>query len=94
MSTEQEFVTNHNTLLVVNAYIEAFNSMTPAQQIELVQDTLNHIKPIKAAVILNMPLPRIYDYRRKDWVERRADNCKINLLDFINIMVLRDNLGL
>lgn len=85
------FLTNDNALTVVNAYLMAMDQTPFEDQVALVQSVLRRYRPCDAAKLLDIPLQRIYEYRRKDWVQRHPSmHGKTNVLvrDFVKIMML------
>lgn len=92
MSAETvSFLTNDNALTVVNAYLMAMDETSFEDQVKLVQSVLKRYRPRDAAKLLDIPVSRIYEYRRDDWVERHAPKyAKRNIIlrDFIKILML------
>lgn len=85
------FLTNDNALTVVNAYLMAMDSTPFEDQVALVQSVLKRYRPREAARLLDIPVQRIYEYRRDDWAERHtAQYVKTNVMlrDFVKIMML------
>lgn len=90
------FLANDNVLTVVNAYLMAMDETPFEDQVALVQSVLKRYRPCDAAKLLDIPLQRIYEYRRHDWVERHpARYAKTNVLirDFVKILML-GNMGI
>lgn len=92
MSAETiNFLTNENALTVVSTYLLAMDSTSFEDQVKLVQAVLKRYRPRDAAKLLDIPVSRIYEYRRDDWVERHvAKYAKTNVMlrDFVKIMML------
>lgn len=85
------FLTNDNALTVVNAYLMAMDETPFEDQVALVQSVLKRYRPSEAAKLLGIPVQRIYQYRRDDWVERRAAKYvkrNVMLRDFVKILML------
>lgn len=85
------FLTNDNALTVVNAYLMAMDETSFEDQVKLVQSVLKRYRPRDAAKLLDIPVSRIYEYRRDDWTERHAPKyAKTNVMlrDFIKILML------
>lgn len=86
-----KFLTNDNALTVVNAYLMAMDQTPFEDQVKLVHAVLNRYRPCDVAKMLDIPVQRIYEYRRDDWAERHtARYAKTNVLvrDFVKIMML------
>lgn len=85
------FLANDNVLTVVNAYLMAMDQTPFEDQVVLVQSVLKQYRPSEAAKLLDIPVQRIYEYRRDDWVKRHAaKHAKTNVLirDFVKILML------
>lgn len=85
------FLTNDNALTVVRAYLMAMDETPFEDQVALVQSVLKQYKPHIAAGLLDIPVERIYEYRRGDWAKRHvAKYAKTNVLikDFVKILML------
>lgn len=85
------FLSNDNALTVVSAYLMAMNETPFEDQVKLVQSVLNRYRPREAARLLDIPVQRIYEYRRDDWAERHTTKyAKTNVMlhDFVKIMML------
>lgn len=85
------FLANDNVLTVVNAYLMAMDETPFEDQVALVQSVLKRYRPSDAAKLLGIPVQRIYQYRRDDWVNRHAAKyAKTNVLvrDFVKILML------
>lgn len=85
------FLTNDNALTVVNAYLMAMDETPFEDQVALVQSVIRRYRPSDAAKLLDIPVQRIYEYRRKDWTQRHPSmNGRTNVLvrDFVKIMML------
>lgn len=85
------FLTNENALTVVNAYLMAMDQTPFEDQVALVQSVLKRYRPREAAQLLDIPIQRIYEYRRDDWAERHtARYVKTNVMvrDFVKILML------
>lgn len=90
-ATTVSFLTNDNALTVVNAYLMALDETPFENQVALVQSVLKRYRPKEAARLLDIPLQRIYEYRRPDWVERHAAKyakTNVMLADFVKILML------
>lgn len=85
------FLTNDNALTVVNAYLMAMDETPFEDQVKLVHAVLYRYRPCDVAKLLDIPVQRIYEYRRDDWVKRHAARyAKTNVLikDFVKILML------
>lgn len=85
------FLTNDNALTVVNAYLMAMDQTPFEDQVAIVQSVLKRYRPCDAAKLLDIPVQRIYEYRRDDWAERHAARyAKTNVMvrDFVKIVML------
>lgn len=85
------FLSNDNALTVVNAYLMAMDETPFEDQVALVQSVLKRYRPCDAAKLLGIPVARIYEYRRSDWVQRHPSMyAKTNVLikDFVKILML------
>lgn len=85
------FLTNDNALTVVNAYLMAMDETPFEDQVKLVQAVLKRYRPRDAARLLDIPVFRIYEYRRDNWTERHtAAYAKTNVMlrDFVKILML------
>lgn len=85
------FLANDNVLTVVNAYLMAMDETPFEDQVKLVHAVLYRYRPCDVAKLLDIPVQRIYEYRRDDWVERHAARyAKTNVLirDFVKILML------
>lgn len=85
------FLTNDNALTVVHAYLMAMNQTPFEDQVKLVQAVLNRYRPREVARLLDIPVQRIYEYRRNDWAERHTTQyakTNVMLYDFVKIMML------
>lgn len=85
------FLSNDNALTVVNAYLMAMDETPFEDQVALVQSVLALYRPCDAAKLLDIPVQRIYEYRRSDWVQRHPSMyAKTNVLikDFVKILML------
>ena len=85
------FLTNDNALTVVSAYLMAMDETPFEDQVALVQSVLAAYSPHDAAKLLDIPVSRIYEYRRGDWAKRHeARYAKTNVLikDFVKILTL------
>lgn len=85
------FLTNDNALTVVNAYLMAMDETPFEDQVKLVHAVLKRYRPCDVARLLDIPVQRIYEYRREDWVKRHvARYAKTNVLikDFVKILML------
>lgn len=90
-ATTISFLTNDNALIVVDAYLMALDNTPFEDQVKLVQSVLNRYRPKDAARLLDIPVARIYEYRRDDWAERHVTKyAKTNVMihDFVKIMML------
>lgn len=92
MSAETiSFLTNDNALTVVRAYLMAMDETPFEDQVKLVHAVLHKYRPCDVAKMLDIPVQRIYEYRRDNWVERHAARyAKTNVLikDFVKILAL------
>ena len=89
------FLTNDNALTVVSAYLLAMDETPFEDQVALIQSVLHAYRPCDVAKLLDIPVSRIYEYRRGDWAQRHeAKYAKTNVLikDFVKILTL-GNLG-
>ncbi len=102
MGTTVEFLTNDNVITVVSAYLNALDNTPLSEQVALIQKVIRD-SPLKKREISRMtgiPVTRLYEYNRKDWVERRT-NCypanpiAMNVLtrDFVALMRLANSLS-
>lgn len=85
------FLANDDVLTVVNAYLMAMDETPFEDQVKLVHAVLYRYRPCDAAKLLDIPVQRIYEYRRDDWAERHAAKyAKTNVLikDFVKILML------
>lgn len=85
------FLTNDNALTVVNAYLMAMDETPFEDQVKLVHEVLHQYRPCDVAKMLDIPVQRIYEYRRDDWAQRHAARyAKTNVLikDFVKILML------
>lgn len=85
------FLTNDNALTVVNAYLMSMEATPFEEQVALVQSVLKRYRPCDVAKLLDIPVTRIYEYRRSDWVQRHPSMyAKTNVLirDFVKILML------
>lgn len=85
------FLTNDNALTVVNAYLMAMDETPFEDQVKLVHAVLDRYRPSDVAKLLDIPVQRIYEYRRGDWAKRHAARyAKTNVLikDFVKILML------
>lgn len=85
------FLSNGNALTVVNAYLMAMDQTPFEDQVALIQSVLKRYRPRDAARLLDIPVERIYEYRRGDWAKRHvARYAKTNVLikDFVKILML------
>lgn len=85
------FLTNDNALTVVRAYLLAMDETSFEDQVALVQSVLHAYRPCDVAKLLDIPVTRIYEYRRGDWVQRHESKyAKTNVLikDFVKILTL------
>ena len=94
-----EFLTNDNVLTVVSAYLNALDNTPFDDQVALVQKVIRS-SPLKKTEISRMtgiPVNRLYEYNRKDWVERHVGRFPIarNVLtrDFVALMRLANSLS-
>lgn len=90
-ATTISFLTNDNALTVVDAYLMALDATSFEDQVKLVQSVLNRYRPKDAARLLDIPVSRIYEYRRDDWTQRHITKyTKTNVMirDFVKIMML------
>lgn len=90
-ATIVSFLTNDNALTTVNAYLMAMDQTPFEDQVALVQSVLKRYRPREAAQLLDIPIQRIYEYRRDDWAERHtARYVKTNVMvrDFVKILML------
>lgn len=90
-ATTVSFLTNDNALTVVDAYLMALDNTPFEDQVKLVQSVLNRYRPKDAAKLLDIPVSRIYEYRRDDWTQRHITKyTKTNVMvrDFVKIMML------
>lgn len=102
MGTTVEFLTNDNVITVVSAYLKALDDTPFSVQVDLIQKVIRD-SPLKKREISRMtgiPVTRLYEYNRKDWVERHT-NCypanpiAMNVLtrDFVALMRLANSLS-
>ena len=85
------FLTNENALTVVNAYLMAMDATSFEDQVKLIQAVLHRYRPRDAAKLLDIPVQRIYEYRRDDWAERHPTmyaKTNVMLKDFVKILML------
>lgn len=83
------FLTNENVLDVVNAYLLAMETVPFKEQVALVQAVLSEYRPVDVARLTGIPVQRLYEYRRADWVERhpsRYTKTNVMLWDFVKIL--------
>lgn len=85
------FLANDNALTVVNAYLMAMDETSFEDQVKLIQSVLKRYRPRDAARLTDIPVSRIYEYRRDDWAERHAAKYvkrNVMLRDFVKILML------
>lgn len=89
-ATTISFLTNDNVLTVVNAYLKAIDETSFEDMVTLVNSVLKPYKPRDAAKIFDIPLQRIYEYRREDWLERHTHNkpSLVFIKDFVKIIMI------
>lgn len=85
------FLTNDNALTVVKAYLMAMEETSYEDQVALVQSVLRRYRPKDAARLLDMPIQRVYEYRRDDFTDRHVNRYakrNISVMDFVKILML------
>lgn len=92
MSTETiSFMSNDNVLTVVKAYLMAMEGTSYEDQVALVQSVLRRYRPKDAARLLDIPVQRVYEYRRDDFVDRHVNKYakrNVPVMDFVKILML------
>lgn len=98
------FLTNSNVLTVVDAYLDALDATDFDAQVALVQKVIRNLRDygLKMVVIsakTDIPVARLYEYNRKDWVERHrrtmssAVGCNVMIRDIVHLLALADGLA-
>ena len=94
-----EFLTNDNVLTVVSAYLNALDNTPFEDQVTLIQKIIRHpsLRMTEISRMTGIPVTRLYEYNRKDWVERHMSRhpTATNVLtrDFVVLMRLANNLS-
>ena len=83
------FLTNYNALTGSSV---AMDETHFKDQVALVQSVLHAYRPCDVAKLLDIPVSRIYEYRRGDWAQRHEARYAILIEDFVKILTL-GNLG-
>jgi hypothetical protein len=95
------FLTNSNVLTVVGAYLDALDATDFDKQVALIQSVIRDsgLKKIDISRLTNIPVTRLYEYNRKDWVDRHrrtsmpAVGCNVMLRDMVRLLTLANNLS-
>jgi len=84
------FLSNDNVLTVVGTYLMVIDETPFKCLAALVHTALEPYNPRDAARILDIPVQRIYEYRRDDWFERHAHKkpSSVFIRDFVKIIAL------
>ena len=95
------YLTNPNVLAVVRGYLDAMNVTSFDEQVALIQKVIKDsgLRKTDISRLTGIPVTRLYEYARPDWVERHrvtykhpsARNVMFN--DFVRLLSLGDSLS-